>query len=457
VRALVISNRSVYAATELGVFVSKDSGGDWALLPGSPRRSRQLATHGNVLIASDADKALFVSENRGENWQPVPWDERVPPLSFTGDGERMYAITALGLVRSIDNGRTWKTLTGAPANNEVRSLSFAHPYLVAGTRGGGVLVAQDGGLNWHRHSPPMPVNDILVSGDEHFLAASDGVYKSVDGGENWAPVNNGLKEPAVTNMLLQAGERLYAATDAGLFASVDRGTNWSPHPDVDQAIRTIALVGGDIMVAEPQRGARRSGGSKPSGWITAEGLEEAYLLALQSGNPMLAATMDGVFQSSDDGRRWTPVAPQTLAGIAHGIARNDSHTFVLLEGTLYIGDNDLGTWKPVAIDSDAGFVHSVATRANDVFVAAEGGLFQSQDNGGTWIALQQPGDEPIRALRFSNEYILAAGGDGVWSASLAYGKQKPRSTTGSSTSALAWWTLLALSCWTACRRNGGAR
>ncbi|MDH3451500.1 MAG: hypothetical protein OEN20_03710, partial [Gammaproteobacteria bacterium] len=457
VRSLVVSNRSIFAATERGIFISNDAGDDWELLPGSPPRSMQLATHGTVLIATDADKGLFVSEDRGESWLRVPWDERVPPLAFTGDGKRLYAITAAGLVRSIDNGKNWKTLTGAPANSEVRSLAFDHPYLVAGTRGGGVLVAQDGGLNWHRHSPPMPVNDILVSGDEHYLAASDGVYKSIDGGQNWAPINSGLGDSANANMLLQAGERLFAATDSGLFASVDRGTNWSRHEDVDQAIHTFALVGGDIMVAEPRRGARRSGGQQPSGWISAQGLEEAYLLALQSGDPMLAGTMSGVFQSVDDGRRWTQVAPQTLAGIAHGIARNDSHTFVLLEGALYIGDNDLGTWQTGVIDADAGFVHSVATRANDVFVGTDGGLYRSQDNGRTWVALEQPGSQPIRALRFSNEYILAAGGDGVWSASLAYGGQ--RSTTGgSSTSAtVGSWALLVLSFWLACRRIGGVR
>ncbi|MDH3714282.1 MAG: hypothetical protein OET44_10590 [Gammaproteobacteria bacterium] len=456
VRSLAVANRLVYAATERGIFISKDAGNDWELLPGSPARATQLATHGNVLIATDADKALFVSDNRGESWQRVTWDERVPPLSFTGDGKRMYAVTAAGLVRSIDNGRTWKTLTGAPANSEVRSLAFNHPYLVAGTRGSGVLIAQDGGLNWHRLSPPIPVNDVLVSGDEHYLAASDGVYKSVDGGQNWAPVNSGLKEPAQTNMLLQAGERLYVATDAGLFASVDRGTNWSQHADVDQAVHTFALVGGDIMVAEPRRGARRSGGDQPSGWIAAQGLEQAYLLALQSGKPMLAATTDGVFQSIDGGRRWDPVAPQTLAGAAHGIARNDTHTYVLVEGALYIGDNNLSGWSTTTIDSSSGFVHSVATRANDVFVATDGGLFQSQDNGRTWIALQQPGNEPIHALRFSNEYILAAGGDGVWSASLAYGGQRS-SSGGSSTSAIAWWTILVLSWWIARRRSGGAR
>ncbi|MDH3453481.1 MAG: hypothetical protein OEN20_13810, partial [Gammaproteobacteria bacterium] len=373
VRALAVLKRSVYAATERGVFVSDDDGDDWELRPGSPKRSRQLAVHGDVLIVADADRMLFISNDQGGTWRRVPWDERVPPLSFTGDGKRMYAVTAAGLVRSVDNGEAWETLTGAPANSEVRSLAFNHPHLIAGTRGGGVLMAQDGGLNWHRHSPPLAVNDILVSGDEHYLATSEGIYKSIDGGENWAPVNNGFSEPAETNRLLQAGERLYAATASGLFASVDGGTQWSQHPDVDQAVHTLALAGSDIIVAE-QRGARRSSGAQPNGWITAEGLEQVSLLALQSGSPMLAGTVQGLFQSNDGGRRWTQVAPQTLAGVAHGIARNDSHTFVLLDGALYVGDNDLGTWIAAAI-SDAGFVHGVATRANDVFAAADGGVY----------------------------------------------------------------------------------
>lgn len=455
VRSLVVSGQSVFAATELGVFVSNDAGNDWERLPNSPARSRQLAAHGSVLIVTDADNVLYVSEDRGETWLRVPWDENLPPMAFTGDGERMYAVTALGLVRSTDDGATWETLTGTPFNNEVRSLVFSHPYLMAGTRGGGVLATQDGGLAWHRHSPPMPVNDILVSGDEHFLAAADGVYKSIDGGQNWAPINTGLGE-ANTNMLLQAGDWLYAATDSGLYTSIDRGSSWSRHEDLEGGVHTFALAGGDIVVAEPRRGALRSGGQQPSGWITAEGLEEAYLLALQSGNPMLAGTTSGVFQSVDAGRRWTQVAPHTLAGIAHGIARNDSHTFVLMEGSLYIGDNDLGTWTTSAIDTDAGFVHSVATRANDVFVSTDGGLYQSSDSGRTWIALQQPGNQPIKTLRFSDQYILAAGGDGVWSASLAYGGQRT-TTGGSSTSALGWLAILALSLCLACRRSGGGR
>jgi photosystem II stability/assembly factor-like uncharacterized protein len=56
-----------------------------------------------------------------------------------------------------------------------------------------------------------------------------GVFKSIDGGNHWSPVNSGL-----TNLAIQAltvdplnPATVYAGTGAGVFKSEDAGVTWS--------------------------------------------------------------------------------------------------------------------------------------------------------------------------------------------------------------------------------------
>ena len=55
-----------------------------------------------------------------------------------------------------------------------------------------------------------------------------GVFKSVDGGENWTPVNDGLTNLWITSLAIdpQTPSTLYAGTNDGAFVSLDGGLSW---------------------------------------------------------------------------------------------------------------------------------------------------------------------------------------------------------------------------------------
>jgi photosystem II stability/assembly factor-like uncharacterized protein len=66
--------------------------------------------------------------------------------------------------------------------------------------------------------------------DTAYVAGTEGVFKTVDGGATWSPANTGLNSATITAFATDAaGGRLYAGTDnIGVWAGAEAGTTWSP-------------------------------------------------------------------------------------------------------------------------------------------------------------------------------------------------------------------------------------
>lgn len=163
--------------------------------------------------------AVYVSTDGGENWsllgQTVPTtvtDSKarlVNTAAYKGNGtdadKIIYAATARGFYKSIDDGLTWvQKSVGLPAaDKNIRALAV-HP--------------TNGQILW-----------VTVS--------SGGVYKSTDGGENWAAANTGLTNPTSGNFDAIAvspanPNLLFTAkiNDKKLYRSTDGGATWVGQP-----------------------------------------------------------------------------------------------------------------------------------------------------------------------------------------------------------------------------------
>lgn len=133
----------------------------------------------------------------------------------------------------IANMRSW--------HSNVYSITqcYAHPdVLYCGTESGGVYKSTDHGNNWFFVTLNEYVRDVRAievhpqNPDIVFFGARGKIYKSVNGGVNWAPcgqstfLNTNIYtwdlhfNPSNPNIL-------YAATDQGLFRSSDHGNNWT--------------------------------------------------------------------------------------------------------------------------------------------------------------------------------------------------------------------------------------
>jgi hypothetical protein len=160
-------------------------------------------------------------------------------LAFTalGDGEllgsghpdqRGKLASFLGLIRSEDGGRHWRTVSRY-GFTDLHVLRVAHGRLYAYDAVlGGLLVSEDDGRTWRESLVPSgPVADLVVSpadGDELLLSFEDRIMSSSDRGRSWQPLV-GAERP---RMAWPSAEILYRADRNGrVMESEDGGASWS--------------------------------------------------------------------------------------------------------------------------------------------------------------------------------------------------------------------------------------
>jgi photosystem II stability/assembly factor-like uncharacterized protein len=313
--------------------------------------------------------------------------------------------------------------------------------------------------------------------------SSTGVYKTTNGGANWAPSNNGLTDPAVaalwldqanpniliagtlnvgmfrstdagaswqaispgfgpTTALLQIGSSLYAGTRQGIAISQDEGATWNLAEPTTASVQALASSGTYIYAA-------RSDGivmvqSAPGGtWSTSSQLtcgascvSGNNSLAASPANPLHAVVVGPDFwETSDGGATWQDI-PNPLQWAVQYVAfdPSDSSGNTVYAGGdyLFASSSDGGqTWKQLTSGGD---IRKIATQfagtAGLVAIGSDQGIFTSNDGGNSWNSLN--GDlttSLLYGLDISGNTIVLAtqdyapiasfDGGATWSASLS--------------------------------------
>jgi photosystem II stability/assembly factor-like uncharacterized protein len=169
-----------------------------------------------------------------------------------GQPEIVFAGTQEGPYRSVDGGDTWERLDFPGPERVVWSFAF-HPQdarvMYCGTAPGAVFRSQDGGDHWRRLPTDLggdvvrmefPTRTIAMAANpahpDHLYVALEvgGVIRSLDGGESWQAVNNGLA-PNVGLLDLHGvqispaqPDTVFISVRAGLLRSRDQGEHWEP-------------------------------------------------------------------------------------------------------------------------------------------------------------------------------------------------------------------------------------
>lgn len=197
----------------------------------------------HVVAALDIGR-MYYSTNGGDSWAMVlDLNEAWQDVTFVPtDDSTVWAISDYRLHKSTDGGATWTipTVTGLPVGGGNWKYALAvHPtdplkLYVSSTNAtaGGLYRSTDGGATWEPLPTGLPtdarINDIWIdptTPDTLLIAANRpvfgqpvptgyGVYRSTNGGDSWAPLNDGLDHLAV-QQLSGVGETVYATTTFG--------------------------------------------------------------------------------------------------------------------------------------------------------------------------------------------------------------------------------------------------
>jgi hypothetical protein len=147
------------------------------------------------------------------------------------------------------------------------------------------------------------------------------------------------------------------------------------------------------------------------------GLPSGYAVnaLVRRSNYIFAASLGGVFRSSDNGSNWVPVNNGMTNNLVYSLAANGSNIYAGSGDGVFCSTNNGAAWTHGTNNGLTDlYVLSLAAVGNNLFAGTMNGLFLSTDNGNTWTNTGLD-YKRIYALVFnSNEIYAGAEGTGVW-------------------------------------------
>ncbi len=290
VTSLIAREGVILAGTTRGVFRSDDLGQTWheATVGLSHQHVRWLAYHPAISdreFAGTEPAGIFVSHDGAQTWREceevaalrdryhwmLPYSPEagcVRGFAFQ-DGRAYAAVEVGGVLRSDDQGETWRLAEGSDGNPDLdgppepliypdlHSIEVhpSSPDLVFAPTGGGFYRSRDGGRTWQLLydcycravwiDPTDP--DRLILGPADDVEHNGRIEETRDGGKTWRNVSRGLSVPWHSHMVerfVPIEDELLAVLSKGeLFAAPLATLEWQPVlPDISDIVAVAAFA-----------------------------------------------------------------------------------------------------------------------------------------------------------------------------------------------------------------------
>ena len=271
------AGKKLYAATNLGVFVSANTSIKWAHVRGLSQDSYasvafDLNAPHDIYVASES-QGVFVSRDDGYSWAAINNGLSsglvIHSLVFDSVEHHLWAATNLGIYRSDNEGMVWQALNnGLPSGISVNTILPAASsggdkgLVFAGTTHGFFLSHNDGS-QWSQSQVLLTgtsINAILI--DYHtvttvYAGTGIGVLRSDDNGQNWGGIASGLpSNQAIQALAIGANgyNQLYAGSN-GIYLFPGNSSAFDP----SQVIPILLILAFFFALYQfSTRGRRRS-------------------------------------------------------------------------------------------------------------------------------------------------------------------------------------------------------
>ncbi len=499
------SGGAIYAGTNIGLFRSLNSGSLWLPVPGVPKIVSDITSKDGKIFAGGAG-GFTVSLDGGSSWivrdsgfplfiyvyalknlngtlyaclggdglyrtkdEGIYWEhvnsggiENKSVTTMVAMGNVLIAAEGAGIIRSSDNGFSWRESGGDIANQPVHTFAVKDNKILAGTDAG-VFISTDSGATWISSRAGMHSDDIvsslLVSSDNKtfFAGATNfnsgvGIYRSSDDGTSWQLVNSGLTDLSIYS-LFSIGTQLFAGTSLGISSSTDNGNSWTtsstglPKPSIVSltsfngkvfagskgayvfstydkgnhwenskkgftrpnvnallGVGTMLFAGTDAIPKQGKGGIHRSidGGASWKQLNNGVPIMSVLAIALYKETGILISGDSGVFHSTDNGDSWKLFSNS----ISNSIFTDSGIVYVASNHTIFTYDDNAG-WTPLNIGIKNPIIQAVIKKGSNLFIATDSGIYRSVN--GTIGSQLVTGDSLNVESLWSNELIVVAG------------------------------------------------
>ncbi len=254
-----------------GMFRSGDGGATWHGLRNltEPKIMALASSQSGVLYAGTELSALYRSDDAGESWcelgtlltlpsakswsfPPRPETHHVQSIlpDLVHSARLHVAVEAGALVHSDDGGRTWwDRVPSAPRDTHCLAVHQLDPIRLHSAAGDGYFESLDGGDTWRRivdglehqycWSVAISLRDpqtLLLSTSKsaygaHYKESADSILYRRSGSDAWKPVRRGLPDPRGSRIPVVAASFsepgvFYCSTEGMVYRSEDDGLQW---------------------------------------------------------------------------------------------------------------------------------------------------------------------------------------------------------------------------------------
>ena len=307
-------------------------------------------------IYSQMDVWLQTTNSVGTVWAMVI-DPSNQDIMYSGSNN-------LGVYKTTNGGANWTAMNSGLTSTAVQSLAISQnnpQYLYAGTAaGGGVYRTTNGGTNWTQINTGITESSIAVQAllvhptdpniawvciFDGLIDATNGIYKTTNGGTSWFSITNGIG--TIKNFLALAmspvdpntiylGSSFSVASQTGpsaIYKSTDGGNNWvlsssglptdpteinpvrtiqvsSANPNVVIAglfVNTVTLLGGFYLSTDAGANWVQKNNGLPivqSKLIRSSAIRPLFDNQFYLGLDYASGTDIGVWGTTDGGNNW---------------------------------------------------------------------------------------------------------------------------------------------------------
>jgi photosystem II stability/assembly factor-like uncharacterized protein len=330
----------VWAGTQgmRGIFKSTDGGETWFKKDNGIKEFWDITIRGFAVHPQNSDTVLAAAEIN------------------TGKLGNQFYLAKGKIYRTEDGGDNWSAVWQGDNLARVILFNYENPDIVYAStgifdvepynkNGVGVLKSTDGGKNWRQinnglenlnvgflEMHPSDPNILFAAVGNHYYLEHNGIYRTLDGGENWTkvlPVTSGYQSSIpMTVVAISPSEPdvVYAGDDGGFYRSSDGGNRWvfqnvsTRHgygpPGVRAGIPISAVVDpydSDVIYVNNYNGGvfkSTDGGVTWSNNSTGYTGADLHAVSVDPNNPdtVYAVGRSGPFRSFDGGATWQGIA-----------------------------------------------------------------------------------------------------------------------------------------------------
>jgi len=365
----------------------------------------------SVVYAGSPSGGLWKSTDGGKNWAVL--SDQLPSLGVSsilihpskpddilvGTGDRDHGDAAgLGVIHSTDRGTTWEMYNTGMGNRTVGMMarSETNPDFILAATDGGIYKTTDGGANWAlKYSiASASFKDLKFKpGNSNVAYATStgavGFYRSEDAGESWTKVLSTAGIPSANRMVIGvtqgASNLVYLVCDKGKYAgcvlSQDDGKNFV------------------MQSSSPNILGWASDGSE----IGSQGWYDLSVFVDPQNPQQVYVGGINLWRSDDGGKTWGIIMNNRGTGGSN--VHVDQHTFFYNpvnkrlyagnDGGIYFTDNKGAMWNEINTGLGIGQIYKLGVSNTDPIKTLSG----FQDNGSaTWTG---------------TNWVNTGGGDGM--------------------------------------------